>query len=40
MKNLSKDLKRMLSALAYQDADDYLSMHEKMAVLAYETNAG
>ncbi|MGB5766670.1 MAG: hypothetical protein WBM38_08050 [Arenicellales bacterium] len=40
MKNLSKDLKRMLSALAYQDADDYLSMHEKMAVLGYETNAG
>ena len=38
MKNLSKDLKRMLSALAYQDADDYLSMHEKLNVLGYGTD--
>lgn len=38
MKTLSKDLKRMLSALAYQDADDYLSMHEKLNVLGYGTD--
>lgn len=40
MKNISKDLKRMLSALAYQDANDYLSMHEKMKVLGYDSIAG
>ena len=40
VKKLSKDLKRMLSALAYQDAGDYLSMHDKMQVLGYETGAG
>ena len=35
MKKLSKDLKRILAALAHQDAGEYLSMHEKMAVLGY-----
>lgn len=35
MKKLSKDLKRILAALAHQDAGEFLSMHEKMAVLGY-----
>lgn len=33
MKKLSKDLKRMLAGLAYQDAGDFLSRSEKMKVL-------
>lgn len=35
MKKLSNDLKKVLSGLAYQDAGEYLSMHEKMKVLGY-----
>ena len=38
MKKLGKNLKRMLSGLAYQDAGDYLSMHEKMKVLGYDVD--
>ena len=33
MAKLSKDLKRMLTGLAYQDAGDFLSRSEKMKVL-------
>jgi hypothetical protein len=33
MKRLSKDLKRMLAGLAYQDAGDYLSTPEKISLL-------
>ncbi len=33
MTKLSKDLKRMLTGLAYQDAGDFLSISEKMKVL-------
>lgn len=33
MPNLSEDLKRMLSGLAYQDAGDFLSRSEKMKIL-------
>lgn len=39
MKKLSDNLKRMLAALAYQDAGDYLSMHDKMQVLGYGKDA-
>ncbi|GMR06546.1 MAG: hypothetical protein BMS9Abin25_1146 [Gammaproteobacteria bacterium] len=35
MAKLREDIKRMLSALAYQDADEYLSSHEKMKILGY-----
>jgi len=42
MAKLKDDIKRMLSALAYQDADEYLSSYDKMKVLGYgdETNTG
>ncbi len=33
MTKLREDIKRMLSALAYQDADEYLSSLEKMKIL-------
>ncbi|MCU7931033.1 MAG: hypothetical protein KZQ90_09545 [Candidatus Thiodiazotropha sp. (ex Codakia rugifera)] len=33
MKKLSNDLKRILTGLAYQDAGDFLSIHEKMKVV-------
>ena len=35
MKKLSKDLKRMLTGLAYQDAGDYLSTPQKSRLLGY-----
>ncbi len=35
MKRLSKDLKRMLAGLAYQDAGDYLSTPQKSRLLGY-----
>lgn len=35
MKKLSNDLKKILTGLAYQDAGEFLSMHEKMKVLGY-----
>ena len=35
MKTLSKDLKRMLAGLAYQDAGDYLSTTQKSRLLGY-----
>lgn len=37
MAKLKDDIKRMLSALAYQDADEYLSSYDKMKVLGYGT---
>ena len=37
MIKLSKDIKRMLSALAHQDAGKFLSMQEKMQVLDNES---
>jgi len=39
MKKLSSDLKRALAALAHQDACDYLSMHDKMKVIGYGSEA-
>jgi hypothetical protein len=35
MKRLSKELKRMLAGLAYQDAGDYLSTPDKSRLLGY-----
>ena len=34
MKNFTKDLKRILSALAYEDAGDFLSHRNKMSLLS------
>jgi hypothetical protein len=39
MIKLKEDLKRMLSSLAYQDAGDFLSTHEKMKLLGIEAEA-
>jgi hypothetical protein len=39
MIKLNDDLKRMLSSLAYQDAGEYLSTHEKMKLLGIEAEA-
>jgi len=35
MAKLREDIKRMLSALAYQDADEYLSSYDKMKIIGY-----
>ncbi|MES9885009.1 MAG: hypothetical protein ABW185_29550 [Sedimenticola sp.] len=40
MAKLSDSLKQILSGLAYQDVEDYLSMHEKMKVLGQGTESG
>lgn len=37
MAKLKDDIKRMLAALAYQDADENLSSYDKMKVLGYGT---
>lgn len=39
MKALSNQLKKVLTALAYQDAGEFLSMQEKMEVLGYGSAA-